>query len=195
MAKVNTDVDIDVFDRDQLLSKVSHIDARIKREDGYVKHNTGVYFQRIPYDPMTNIATIDHKDAEDLGYMKIDLLNNSVYKGVRDEEHLIALAEQEPQWDLLEHADIVDKLVHIHDYTDLVKRLQPKSIPQLAMILALIRPGKAHLRNKSWEEIEKDVWIKPTDGTYYFKKSHSFAFALSIVVQLNLMVEQALQTV
>jgi hypothetical protein len=100
--KVNTDVDIDVFNRDILLEKLQHIDARIKRDDGeYVKHNTGVYFQRIPYDPMTNIATIDHKDANDIGYMKIDFLNNNVYKGVRDEEHLNSLIAAEPQWDLL----------------------------------------------------------------------------------------------
>ena len=194
MTKVNTDVDIDVFDRDKLLTNLPHINARIDREgDEYDKHVTGVYFQKIPHDPLTNMATIDHKDANEIGYMKIDFLNNSVYKGVRDEKHLNQLATEEPQWDLLEHEDIVKKLVHIHNYADLVKRLKPTSIPQLAMILALIRPGKAHLRNKTWAEIEKDVWIKPTDGSYYFKKSHSFAFALSIVVQLNLMVEEALK--
>lgn len=192
--KVDTDVDIDVFDRDKLLKNLPHIDARIDREgDEYVKHVTGVYFQKIPYDPLTNMATIDHKDANEIGYMKIDFLNNSVYKGVRDDKHLNQLAAEEPQWDLLEHKDIVEKLVHIHSYADLVKRLKPTSIPQLAMILALIRPGKKHLQNSNWNEIEKDVWIKPTDGTYYFKKSHSFAFALSIVVQLNLMVEEALK--
>lgn len=194
MAKVNTDVDIDVFDRNKLLENLPHIDARIDREgDEYVKHVTGVYFQKIPYDPLTNMATIDHKDANEIGYMKIDFLNNSVYKGVRNEKHLKELAEREPEWNLLEHEDIVKKLAHIHNYADLVKRLMPTSIPQLAMILAIIRPGKAHLRNKTWAEIEKDVWIKPTDDSYYFKKSHSFAFALSIVIQLNLMVEEALK--
>ncbi len=192
--RINTDIDIDVLSRDKLLKNLPHIDARIDREDDeYVKHVTGVYFQKIPYDPLTNMATIDHKDANEIGYMKIDFLNNSVYKGVRDEEHLNQLAAEEPQWDLLEYEDIVNKLVHIHNYADLVKRLKPTSIPQLAMILALIRPGKAHLRNKTWAEIEKDVWVKPTDGSYYFKKSHSFAFALSIVVQLNLMVEEAVK--
>lgn len=194
MPKVNTDVDIDVFNRDILLENLKYVAARIKREDGYVKHNTGVYFQRIPYDPLTNIATIDHKAANDIGYMKIDFLNNSVYKGVRDEDHLNSLIEVTPQWELLEHADIVAQLTHIGDYSDLVGRLKPISIPQLAMILAIIRPAKAHLRSKSWAEIEKEVWIKPKEG-YYFKKSHAHAFALSIVVQLNLMVEQAMQSV
>ena len=191
--KVNTDVDIDVFNRDILLKDLRHIGARINRDDGYVKHNTGVYFQRIPYDPVTGLSTLDHKEANDLGYFKIDFLNNSVYKGVRNEEHLNELIAREPQWDLLEHADIVEKLVHIHNYADLVKRLKPTSLPQLAMILGIIRPGKAHLRDSAWEEIEKEVWVKPTDDTYYFKKSHAHAFALSIMVQLNLMVEEAVK--
>lgn len=193
MVKVNTDVDIDVFDRDILLKDLKYIVARIEKDGEYTKHNTGVYFQQIPHDPLTNIATIDHKDAEDLGYFKIDFLNNSVYKGVRDEAHLQALVDVEPQWDLLEHKEIVEKLVHIHSYASLVKRLQPTSITELAMILALIRPGKKHLQHSTWDEIKKDVWIKPTDGSYFFKKSHSFAFALSIIAQLNLMVEEALK--
>jgi len=68
LVKVNTDVDIDVFNRDVLLEKLQHVTARIKRNgDEYVKHNTGVYFQRIPYDPITNIATIDHKMRMILG--------------------------------------------------------------------------------------------------------------------------------
>lgn len=191
--KVDTDVDIDVFDRSILLDKVPHIIARINRDDGYVKHNTGVYFQRIPYDPITNMSTFDHKEAEKLGYFKIDFLNNSVYKGVRNEAHLKELIAMKPQWDLLEHEEIIANLVHIHDYADLVRRLKPRTLPRLAMILAIIRPGKKMLRNEDWIEIEKDIWEKPTDGSYYFKKSHAHAFALSIIVQLNLMVEQALK--
>ena len=191
--KVNTDVDIDVFDRDILLKDLKYIVARIEKDGEYTKHNTGVYFQPIPHDPLTNIATIDHKAANDLGYFKIDFLNNSVYKGVRDEAHLQELVEIEPQWDLLVHKEIVEKLVHVHNYSDLVARLMPNSIQQLAMILAIIRPAKAHLRKSTWEEIEQTVWEKPTDGSYFFKKSHAHAFALSIVVQLNLMVEEAMK--
>lgn len=191
--KVNTDVDIDVFDRDMLLKNLHHIVARIEKDGEFTKHNTGVYFQPIPHDPLTNIASIDHKVANDLGYFKIDFLNNSVYKGVRDEAHLQDLVDAKPQWDLLTHKEIVEKLVHIHSYTDLVARLKPISVQQLAMILAIIRPAKAHLRNSTWEEIEQTVWKRPNDGSYFFKKSHAHAFALSIVVQLNLMVEEALK--
>jgi len=34
-----------------------------------------------------------------------------------------------------------------------------------------------------------DVWVKPEDGSYYFKKSHATAYAMAIVVQMNLICE------
>ena len=37
-----------------------------------------------------------------------------------------------------------------------------------------------------WVEIMNEVWIKPTDGSYFFKKSHAVAYAQAIVVQMNL---------
>jgi hypothetical protein len=54
------------------------------------------------------------------------------------------------------------------------------------MLLALIRPGKRHLANLSWPEIEREIWVKPADGNYQFKKSHSLGYAMAIIVQLNL---------
>lgn len=189
----DTDVDIDFADRDSLLSVHQHICARINRKDGYEKHNTGVYFQPVPANPLTNVSNIDHTETATLGYFKIDCLNNSIYKGVRDEAHLNELLNREPEWDLLNHSEIVEKLYHINQYADLVRSMQPRSVEELAMLLAVIRPGKAHLRNQPWDKVRKDVWVKPTDDSYYFKKSHSVAFALAIVVQLNLMVEEAMK--
>ena len=57
---------------------------------------------------------------------------------------------------------------------------------QLAAVLAIIRPAKRGLMYKNWVDILKDVWIKPTDGSYFFKKSHAVAYAHAIVVQMNL---------
>jgi len=68
-----------------------------------------------------------------------------------------------------------------------VQKLQPKSIEQLAAVLAIIRPAKRQLMYKDWNEIMKQVWVKPTDGSYFFKKSHAVAYAQAIVVQMNLM--------
>ena len=35
----------------------------------------------------------------------------------------------------------------------------------------------------------KEVWVKPSDGSYYFKKAHAVAYAHAIVVQMNLICE------
>ena len=66
----------------------------------------------------------------------------------------------------------------------------PKNTEQLAQLLAVIRPAKAHLRGKSWEEIEKTVWESPNDNRYHFKKAHAIAFSILIQVQMNLLEEK-----
>ena len=45
---VNTDIDIDIANRDKLLALIKNTPAMIKREHIEKKHNTGVYFQAIP---------------------------------------------------------------------------------------------------------------------------------------------------
>lgn len=185
---VNTDIDIDLQDREEFLKLVKHIPAL--NSDKETKHNVGVYFQNIPYNPLNQTATFDYKEASDLGYFKVDFLNNSVYKDIKNDEHLDKLIQTEPMWELLEHKEIVDQLPHIRNHYKLVSTMKPTSIDQLAMVIALIRPAKKHLIGKDWKMIEKEIWIKPTNDSYYFKRSHSIAYAMTIVVQLNKIVEQ-----
>ena len=182
-----TDIDIDVKDRDVLLKKLKHIPASIIQNGEIKKHNTGVYFTDIPVHPFTNTANIDYKQAEDRGYFKLDILNVGVYEKVKDEKHLQQLINQEPDWSLLEHKEIVEQLFHIHNHYDIVSKLKPKSVEQLAAVLAVIRPAKRSLLNATWPEIESNVWVKPNDDSYYFKKSHAIGYALAICVQMNLM--------
>ena len=182
-----TDIDIDVKDRDVLLEKLKHIPASIISDGEIKKHNTGVYFTDIPVHPFTNTANIDYKEAEDRGYFKLDILNVNVYEKVKDEKHLQQLIDQEPDWLLLEHKEIVEQLFHIHNHYDIVNKLKPKSVEQLAAVLAIIRPAKRSLLNATWPEIESNVWVKPNDDSYYFKKSHAIGYALAICVQMNLM--------
>jgi DNA polymerase III alpha subunit len=180
------DIDIDLKNRDELLSILEHIPASL---DGSKKHNTGVYFTNVPVNPLTNVSSIDYKEAERRGYFKLDLLNVGVYENIKNEEHLSELISREPVWELFEHKDIVEKLFHIHNHYEVVKQLKPKSIKQLAAVLAVIRPAKRYLLKKGWDKINEEVWIKPKDDSYYFKKSHSIAYAIAIVVQLNLLVD------
>jgi hypothetical protein len=189
-----TDIDIDVKDRDVLLEKLKHTPASIIKDGEIKKHNTGVYFTDIPVHPFTNSANIDYKEAEERGYFKLDILNVGVYDGVKNEKHLQELVDQKPDWSLLEHKEIVEQLFHIHNHFDIIDKLRPKSIEELAAVLAIIRPAKRHLLKQNWSDIKENVWKKPTDDSYYFKKSHAIGYALAIVVQLNLFTEQANQS-
>jgi len=185
-----TDIDIDLKNREDVLSKLQHISASIITNT-VKKHNTGVYFHNIPHDPSTNLSTISYKEAEDLGYFKIDLLNVNIYEHVKNEAHLNTLLKRVPDWDLLVHKEIVQQLFHIHDHYDIVAQMQPRSIDQLAMVLAIIRPAKRNLLGQQWLTIEKQIWLKPNDNSYYFKKSHAVSYAYAIIVQLNSLCELA----
>ena len=186
-----TDIDIDTKNRDDILNLIKHIPASIKSNTETKKHNTGVYVTDVPINPFIDASNIDYKEAEDRGYFKLDILNVGIYENVKDERHLVELVTKEPDWSLLEHKEIVEQLFHIHNHFDIVNTLKPKSVEQLAAVLAVIRPAKRHLAKKNWNEINNDVWQKPTDGTYFFKKSHAVGYAMAIVLQLNLLSEQA----
>jgi hypothetical protein len=181
------DIDIDFADRDSVLSVINHRTAALPNGK---KHNTGIYVTEIPFDPLTNIASIDYKTAEERGYFKLDFLNVSIYKDVKDEEHLNHLMEKEPLWELLEHKDFVDLLFHLSGHTNICQILKPKNIEDLAAVLAIIRPAKRYLLNKDWETIRKEVWIRPNDNEYYFKKAHAISYAVAVVVHMNLLCEK-----
>lgn len=185
------DIDIDVANRKTILKKLPHVAASIKDKDGNLtRHNSGVYFSNIPVDPRIDASSIDYKSAKDYGYFKFDFLNVSFYKNIKSEKHLDKLMSKEPEWNMLQNIDYVEKLYHISKHFDLVKTLKPNSVEKLAALLAIIRPAKAHLRNKTWDEILKSVWIKNDNDDYQFKKSHATAYALLIVVQMNWLKEQ-----
>lgn len=191
------DIDIDLQNRDEALNGLDHTKASLNREGALVPHTTGVYFQDIPCDPFLDVASIDSSTAESRGYFKIDLLNVSLYDGVRDEKHLDELMERTPRWDLLAYKEFVEELWHLHNHYELVKLMAPTNVDELAMLLGIIRPAKAHLQGKAWRHVEQSVWDKPKPGDKgynyrksFFKKSHAYAYALGIVVQMNLIVEQ-----
>jgi DNA polymerase III alpha subunit len=185
-----TDIDIDFLDRMQALNVLKHVKASRVVNNEIVPHNTGVYLQSIPFDPITNLAGIDYKLAEERGYFKIDFLNVNVYKGVRDEIHLKQLMDIEPLWDLLEQDDFVNLLFQVNGHGPILRRLKPTSVGELAAVLAIIRPAKRHLMSEEWDIILDQVWQKPDNGDYYFKSSHAHAYAMAIVVQMNLICEQ-----
>ena len=183
------DIDIDFANRDRALMCFDYSTASRIDDKNLVKHNTGVYFHDVPVDALTNLCSVPYDQAEELGYFKIDFLNVSVYKDIKNEDHLQRLMHQEPIWDLLLDDGFTSLLFHVNGHGDILRKTKPDSIEKLAMVLAMIRPSKKHLIGKDWDTVRQEVWNKPETGEYYFKKSHAVAYAMVVVVQMNLICE------
>lgn len=185
--RIDSDVDIDFGNRDDLLKLIQHTRAAMRNVKPIRHHATGVYITDVPYDPVYDMCALDYTEAEKRGYFKLDLLNVHVYENVKDEQHLYSLMN-EPNWSKLNDKEFVEKLIHLNNqFYNLEKMPEPiDNIPRLAMFLAIIRPGKKHLIGQKWSEIAKTVWDKGTDG-YTFKRSHAVAYAQLVVVHMNLL--------
>lgn len=187
--KFQSDIDIDLGNRDLALKHLRHVPASMQRDGKLTKHNSGVYFTEIPVDPFTGVASLEYTVAEDRGYLKLDLLNVNLYKQVTSEEHLVELMTTEPDWTMLYDRDKCEQLMHVgNHYETLIKMPEPvNTIPRLAMFMAVIRPAKRHLIGLPWAEVAKTIWDKPADDSYYFKKAHSVSYAHLVVVHMNLL--------
>lgn len=187
--KFTSDVDIDFADRTKILAKIKHVPASIINNGSQSKHNTGIHPTRIPVDPFNGYSTIDYRQAEQRGYIKLDFLNVNVYTQVRDEHHLVELMQRRPPWHRLLEKSFCEQIIHIGNHYDTMLRMPEPvdSIARLAMFLAVIRPAKRQLIGKTWVEVAKTVWDKPNDGEYFFKKSHSVSYAHLCVVHMNLL--------
>lgn len=187
------DIDIDFKDRITALLSLSHTPASIIKDGKISKHNTGVYFHAVPADPVTGLCSIDYHAAEQRGFFKIDMLNVGVYELVRDEEHLREMMNRPLDWKLFENPEFVGKLFHLGNYGDLTAALKPTTVEHLAMILALIRPGKRYLVTKCGEQgfdsIRDEIWQKSDGDEYVFKKAHAVSYAMLVYVHANLLVD------
>lgn len=184
---MSADIDIDVPDRNQLLALIQHTPARQVVNGQVRRHNSGVYVTDIPKDVVHNCAAIDYEQAEQRGYFKIDLLNMSVYQLVQSPEHYEEMLVATPPWDRLwQDPAWAQQLVHVGNYTDLLKSMRPDTIPRMAAFISIIRPGKAHLQNRPWTEVFAGVWDGDTSRGYTFKKSHALSYAALVALHMNL---------
>jgi hypothetical protein len=189
MALVTTDIDIDFANRDKALTGLHYIPATVEDNTGKrTRHVSGVYFQPVPVDPLSGLCAYPYDEAGKRGYFKIDFLNNSIYQGVRDEAHLDALLAEETPWEAFDDPVFVKELPHIGEHFGTVQWIRPRSIDDLAVVLALIRPGKRHLIGSPRDVIDASVWTIGTGG-YHFKRAHAVAYAVSITVKLKLIIE------
>jgi hypothetical protein len=187
------DIDIDFKDRLQALKGLPHTPASIIKDGKISKHNTGVYFHSVPADPVTGLCSLDYHTAEQRGFFKIDMLNVGVYELVRDEDHLVEMMTRPLDWTLFQDPSFVSRLFHLGNYGDLTASLKPTTIEHIAMILALIRPGKRHLQTKCGEQgfdsIRDEIWQKSDGDDYAFKKAHAISYAMLVYVHANLLID------
>lgn len=184
------DIDIDVKDRKHALKGLQYREASLFEGGELRKHNTGLFFQDIPIDPISGLASLPSNKKFDFaaanGFFKMDILTNSAYELVQDPDHLDEVLKEEVDWSLFLDREIVEQLHQLGNSYDIIFAYEPKSIEELACLIALIRPGKRHLLGEEWDVVKREVW-KPDETGYYYKKSHAIAFAMSIIVQLNLL--------
>jgi DNA polymerase III alpha subunit len=163
--------------------------ASILRDGKLTPHPCGVYPQKMATDPVTGLAAIPYDQAEDIGYLKVDFLHLTVYQHFTSREEIDDLVKKEPDWSLLQVPSMQTKLFQLAKHGELLSKLKPKSIMELADIMALIRPGKRQfigLYEK--ERVSARRLLYATDETgYSFKKSHALAYSYVVVLQLHLL--------
>ncbi len=182
------DIDIDMqttFDPTDIFDVIK---ASMIQKGEMRKHPCGAYFQNMPADPVTGLAAIPHKDAEQNGYTKIDFLHLGVLDHFDNKNQIRALLRKEPNWGMLLRRDVVEKLFQIGNHVDLVRQIAPKSTMELADCISLIRPGKIDLLDDYLEDREaaREELYRYEKGTYAYKKGHAIAYAMIIVLQLHL---------
>jgi hypothetical protein len=189
---MSADIDLDFADRNKILSLIQHTPARQLHQEQVRRHNSGVYVTDIPYDPINQCAALDYESAEARGYFKIDFLNMSVYQLIRDQAHYDQLLAQEPNWTrLCTDTAWASQLVHVGNYTDLLRQMRPDSIARMAAFISIIRPGKAHLQGLPWDQVFKSVWDGDSSRGYTFKHSHAISYAALVALHMNLLSQVA----
>ena len=188
------DVDIDLPTAFDPLDYFPEAVRASRVENGkLLKHAAGAYFQAIPKDKLTDFAAIPYKEAEELGYFKIDFLHiglaDTFAEVFENKQQIRTLLNKDPDWTLLQSPTVVTQLFQLHSHYDLVARVRPESVMEIADCIALIRPGKRYLLDsyiKDRNAIRTELYRKTDDGKPYYKKPHAVAYALIIVLQLHL---------
>ena len=189
---MSADIDIDFADREQILKLIQHTPARQIVQGQVRRHNSGIYVTDIPRDPVNNCATIDYEQADQRGYFKIDFLNMGVYQLVKDLKHYKEMLDADPHWARLwQDTAWAGQLVHVGNYTELLKSMRPDSIPRMAAFISIIRPGKAHLQNKTWTDVFESVWDGDDSKGFVFKHSHAISYAALVSLHMNLLNQDA----
>ncbi len=187
--KHDTDIDIDVQSSFDPKIFGDYVRASVYANGKLTPHPCGIYFQSVPVDPITGLAAAPHKVAEELGCFKMDFLHLTVYDHFSSREEITELLKHEPDWNLLKIPSVAKKLFQLGNHGELLREVEPRSVIELADVIALIRPQKAYLKKYYLENRAKTrvmLYAKEPGSGYSFKKAHAIAYALVIVLQLHL---------
>ena len=182
------DIDIDVpntFKPDRIFDIVKA--SKIENGD-LTSHNVGVYFQHMPSDPLTGLAAIPYKEAEEHGFTKIDMIHLNLLSYFKSKQEMLDLMQIQPNWSLLEDRTFVSKLFHLSKQFEVVYKIKPTSVIELADVLCLIRPKKIFLIDKYIKDRDKvrpELYTKRDVSD--IRKSHAVAYALLITLQMNIL--------
>ena len=176
--------DIDIDTASSTDKSLYGIPAMIHNEDQerIAPHPSGVYLEDVPIDHKTNLCSFDYKYGDESGFMKVDILHNSVYDAFSSKEEVLIASEGDIDWSILSDRSVVESLPHIAKHYDTIQKVKPKSVEDLADVLALIRPGKISLLDgyiKNKKQTRRNLYKRPSTGMY-FKKSHAISYALMI---------------
>lgn len=192
MSKTKFDIDIDVKPTTKKNRYGQPLGIYNEDQGTFTSHPSGILVDgELPIDPETGLVPIDHKDLSERGYVKVDLLSNHAYSRFKSKRDILTLLEMEDHipWTKLFDRSFCDTLPHLKGNHIHVLDLEPRSIEDLADLIALIRPGKIHLMQdykRDKERTRKNLYRKPANGKVYLKKSHAIAYATMIaVIMLN----------
>lgn len=152
-------------------------------------HPCGAYFQYMPKDPVSGLAAIPYKQAGKYGYTKIDFLHLSALDLFDNKQQIRTLINTAPKWGMLLKSNVVAKLFQLSNNIDLVRRVQPTSILQIADCISLIRPGKLQLVDEYLTDpinTRTKLYRIDAGDVYAYKKGHAVAYAMIVVLQLHL---------
>jgi hypothetical protein len=62
----------------------------------------------------------------------------------------------------------------------------------MAAFISIIRPGKAHLQRKSWDQVFASVWDGDDSKGFVFKKAHAVSYSMLVALHMNLLNQQSM---
>lgn len=204
-----SDLDLDIPSKQSDSIKKDIVRGSVLNERGRLQpHPAGVYFYKsIP--SFGGITLLDYKEMEYNDYQKIDILNNTYLNDITIEElnlYIDLIEKEEIDWQKLW---VYEEPYQLSKYPGILREFKVSSVLDVAIVLALIRPGSLHnydkmkmyihtdklLKNKTDDvkEILKETYgiavfdeqfkkLKKDDKKYRYKKPHSIGYAYVLLI-------------